>query len=197
MLNDYISLSDDIQKRLDLFYDLHKNATLNLTSIKDKEQFYIKHYLDSIYFFIKYNPSFESLCDIGSGGGFPGIVIAIFYSQKPVYLVESIRKKADFLLSAVNVLGLDNVEVINDRIENIKFRSFDLFTARGVSSVLDILKKSFNVSRETSSWLLYKGKKLDDELKEAEKFIRNKGLEVRNVRIEEPFLRTYCYITNK
>jgi len=79
---------------------------------------------------------------VGSGGGFPGIVISLFFPQTKVFLVESIKKKALFLEQSATLLELKNVTVINDRIEHIKGLTFDLFTARGVSSVLDILKEN-------------------------------------------------------
>jgi len=195
MISKYIAVSDDDLKKLEHFYELHQNVTINLTSIKDKNEFYIKHFLDSIYFFkVCKQLSFGNLCDIGSGGGFPGVVIAIFYPHLPVYLCESIRKKADFLNFVAKELSLSNIVVLNERVEHLKGFAFDLFTARGVSKVLDILKKSWNVSHETSSWLLYKGENLADELKAAESFLKKHKLEVENVRVEDPFYRTYCYI---
>jgi len=106
----------------------------------------------------------------------------LFFPQTKVFLVESIKKKALFLEQSATLLELKNVTVINDRIEHIKGLTFDLFTARGVSSVLDILKKTENVSRETSKWLLYKGEKLDEELRQADSYIKKKagGRNVRN-----------------
>ncbi|MCA1979997.1 MAG: 16S rRNA (guanine(527)-N(7))-methyltransferase RsmG [Calditerrivibrio sp.] len=197
MIDKYLNFNDEIKLLFERFYELHISAPINLTAIKGKEDFYIKHYLDSIYFFCNRWVKFDNLCDIGSGGGFPGMVVAMFYPESGVFLVESIRKKADFLSNAARDLGLRNVSVINDRIENLKGLSFDFFTARGVSSVLDILKKSWNVSRETSSWLFYKGEKLQDELLEAEAFMRKNFLEAEHVRIEEPFSRSYCFIYRK
>lgn len=198
MIDQYLPLTDKINVLLEKFYNLHIASPINLTAIKGKEDFYIKHYLDSIYFFYNNKKiNFDTLCDIGSGGGFPGIIVAIFYPDSKIFLVESIKKKADFLSNSAMELGLKNVYVINDRIENLRGFSFDFFTARGVSSVLDILKKSWNVSRETSSWLLYKGEKLKDELLEADKFIKKNHLEVEHVRIEKPFSRSYCFIYRK
>ncbi len=194
MITNYLDASQEQLEKLEFFYELHQKATLNLTAIKNKEEFYIKHYLDSIYYFKHFPVSFNNLCDIGSGGGFPGVVIAIFYPDKPIFLCESIKKKCDFLIFASRELNLDNITVLNERIENLKGYKFDLFTARGVSKVIDILKKSWNVSHETSSWLLYKGENLKDELVDADRFIKKYRLEVSNVRIENPFYRTYCFI---
>jgi len=194
MIDNYISVTDLQAKKLDHFYHLHLNATFNLTSIKDREQFYIKHFLDSIYFFKNHTPSFNTLCDIGSGGGFPGVVIAIFHPNAEIFLCESIKKKAEFLKFAAHELSLRNIVVLNNRIEELKSYRFDFFTARGVAKVLDILKKSWNVSHETSSWLMYKGENLPEELKGAEQFIKKHNLEVEYERIEEPFCRSYCFI---
>ncbi|MCX8083767.1 MAG: 16S rRNA (guanine(527)-N(7))-methyltransferase RsmG [Calditerrivibrio sp.] len=197
MIDKYFNITSDQVLLLEEFYKLHLLSPHNLTAIKDRHQFYIKHYLDSIYCFKDLHHEFSTLCDIGSGGGFPGIVIAILMPSKNVFLCESIKKKCQFLEHAIRYLSLKNVQVINDRIENIKGVNFDVLTARGVSKVLDVLKKSWNVSHETSLWILYKGEHLFDELKEAEQFVKKRGLEVCYERVEFPFFRTYCFVRRK
>lgn len=194
MLSKYIDLPDGISDKLNHFYELHMKATLNLTAIKDRDEFYIKHYLDSILLFQQKTLKFKSLIDVGSGGGFPGVVLALFYPERQITLCESIKKKCTFLEESVNALGVENVSVINDRVENIKGKRFDMITARGVSRVLDMMKKTKNVSRETSTYVFYKGEKLESELKEANQWIKKNKMRVENVRIESPFKRTYCII---
>lgn len=194
MLNKYIDLPDGMPDKLNHFYELHMKATLNLTAIKDRNEFYIKHYLDSILLFQQKTLQFKTLIDVGSGGGFPGIVLALFYPERQITLCESIKKKCAFLEETVHTLGVENVSVINDRVENVKGKRFDMITARGVSRVLDMMKKTKNVSRETSTFVFYKGEKLDEELKEANYWLKKNKMRVENVRIESPFKRTYCVI---
>lgn len=189
-----IETDNDIDRKLAAFYDLHLNCGINLTAIKDKEDFYLKHYADSVYYFDKYMKPEGSLADIGSGGGFPGIVLAIFYNNLSVTLVESIGKKCVFLREAAELLGLRNVKVINDRAENIKGMSFDIITARGVSKVKDVLGYTFGMSTKGTKWVLYKGERLDEELDDAKNLILKKELKVDTIRLEKPFTRTYCVI---
>ena len=126
-----IKTTEIIEKKLEKFYELHLNCQINLTAIKEKEEFYLKHYYDSIYYFQQYESPKGSLADIGSGGGFPGIVLGIFYPELKITLIESIGKKCRFLEESAKALELKNIEVLNTRVENIKDRSFDIITARG------------------------------------------------------------------
>ncbi len=196
-------ISEGIVDKLELFYELHKSATLNLTNIKDRDQFYCKHYLDSVYYFhlleversVRYFKASDKLADIGSGGGFPGIVIAICYPELKVTLIESIRKKCDFLNEAITELGLQNVTVINDRVENIKGKKFNYITARGVAKVDKVLSHTEKVLSNKFKIILYKGEMLEDELKEASATISYRGLNIEVTRVEEMFKRSYCVIS--
>ena len=190
-----IKTTEIIEKKLEKFYELHLNCQINLTAIKEREEFYLKHYYDSIYYFQQSESPCGSLADIGSGGGFPGIVLGIFYPDLKVTLIESIGKKCIFLEQAAKILELKNIEVLNTRVENIKDRSFDIITARGVSSVKELLKNSFQISKQNTKWVRYKDERLDEELKEALPVIEKRGLNVEKIRIELPITRTYCIIS--
>ena len=190
-----IKTTEIIEKKLEKFYELHLNCQINLTAIKEREEFYLKHYYDSIYYFQQSESPCGSLADIGSGGGFPGIVLGIFYPDLKVTLIESIGKKCIFLEQAAKKLELKTLEVLNTRVENIKDRSFDIITARGVSSVKELLKNSFQISKQNTKWVMYKGERLDEELKEALPVIEKRGLNVEKIRIELPITRTYCIIS--
>ena len=190
-----IKTTDIVEKKLEKFYELHLNCQINLTAIKEKEEFYLKHYFDSIYYFQQYEAPQGSLADIGSGGGFPGIVLGIFFPELKITLIESIGKKCRFLEESAKALELKNIEVLNTRVENIKDRSFDIITARGVSTVKELLKNSYHISKQNTKWVMYKGERLDEELKEALPVIKKRGLNVEKIRIESPITRTYCIIS--
>ncbi len=190
-----IKITEIIKKKLEKFYELHLTCQINLTAVKEKEEFYLKHYFDSIYYFQQYEAPQGSLADIGSGGGFPGIVLGIFYPELKITLIESIGKKCRFLEESAKVLELKNIEVLNTRVENIKDRSFDIVTARGVSTVKELLKNSYQISKRNAKWVMYKGERLDEELKEALPVIKKRGLNVEKIRIETPITRTYCIIS--
>lgn len=193
-LNSWISLDKKAEEKLQNIYDIHMNSVHNLTSIKDKDEFYMKHYLDSIYIFKRYDFKFTTIMDVGSGGGFPGVVISLFYPETTVYLVESIRKKCDFLKELIESVDIKNVEVIHSRVEDLNEPVCDLIVSRGVGKIKNILKWTMDVSRETSCWLFYKGENVFEEIKDADKIIKKKNMRFKNVRVEEPFKRTYTII---
>ena len=114
-----LSLSDDqIEKNLNyLRLLLETNQEYNLTSITDTKEATIKHLLDSLSIYQLLEG--ETIADIGSGGGTPGIPLAIAFPKKKFLLVESKQKKAAFLVGAVKQLKLKNVRVINKRAEEV------------------------------------------------------------------------------
>ena len=196
MLCDLIKTTPEIDEKLDAFYRLHLESPINLTAVKERDEFYIKHYLDSVYYFDVHGGMPKGpLADIGSGGGFPGIVLAIFYPDISISLVESIGKKCKFLMNAIEFLGLKNTEVLNCRAEALKGRTFATITARGVSPVKDLLKHTLHISRPGTEWVLYKGEKIMEELNSAAALLNTGNMNVETIRIEKPFTRTYCVIS--
>lgn len=194
-MNKFLKTDELIEKKLDYFYNMHINCQINLTAIKERNEFYLKHYYDSIYYFQEYGAPYGRLADIGSGGGFPGIVLGIFYPELDITLIESIGKKCRFLEQAVCELELKNIKVRNIRVENIKDDKYDIITARGVSTVKELLNNTKNICHNKTKWVMYKGEKLESELKEAEPLLHKRGLNVEKIRIEEPVTRTYCIIS--
>lgn len=193
-MDKFLKNNEIIEKKLAYFYNMHINCQINLTAIKERNEFYLKHYYDSIYYFQEYGAPCGTLADIGSGGGFPGIVLGIFYPEVEITLIESIGKKCRFLEQAVKELELSNIKVRNTRVENIKDEKYDIITARGVSTVKELLNNTKNISHSNTKWIMYKGEKLESELKEASPILNKRGLNVTQIRIEEPITRTYCII---
>ena len=194
-MDKFLKTDEIIEKKLAYFYNMHINCQINLTAIKERDEFYLKHYYDSIYYFQKYGAPSGRLADIGSGGGFPGIVLGIFYPDVEITLIESITKKCKFLEQAASELELKNIKVKNIRVENIKDEKYDIITARGVATVKEILNNTKNICHNNTKWILYKGEKLESELETAKPLLQKRGLNVEKIRIEEPITRTYCIIT--
>jgi 16S rRNA (guanine527-N7)-methyltransferase len=171
------------------------NSPVNVTAIKEPADFATKHILDSIYFFMK-TPTLnmKKIVDIGSGGGFPGLVLAIYYPDVELTLVDSVGKKCKFMEDCVIKLGLKNVKVINSRAEQLVGVKADLVTARGVGTVKEVLKFSENLVKPKGGWLMYKGEKLEAELAEAKHIIEERGLKSEIMRIEQPFTRSYLHL---
>ena len=106
------------------------NGKFNLTAIRSKEDFEVKHIRDSML-----GLPFISgrVLDIGSGAGFPGLVIKIEKPETDVTLIDSVRKKTDYLSFAVEALGLEGIRAVHTRIEDFTDRDFDTVTARAVA----------------------------------------------------------------
>lgn len=114
------------------------NEKMNLTAITDKKDVYLKHFYDSLTVVKVINlNNISSLCDIGTGAGFPGVVLKIFYPHIELTLVDSLGKRVKFLNEVVKELNLDNVTVLHKRAEEYGREArgkFDLISARAVSS---------------------------------------------------------------
>jgi len=117
---------------------LERNQQINLTSAKTAEEIWQRHIDESLLLTTYIEKSGDRIVDIGSGGGFPAIPLAILFPKKLFTLIESVSKKANFLKDCSEHLGLKNITVINDRVENVgqnkKYREkFDIGTARSVA----------------------------------------------------------------
>jgi 16S rRNA (guanine527-N7)-methyltransferase len=197
IIENYWDFTDEQIGLIDRFYEMHMNATLNLTAIKDKEQFYTKHVLDSFLLYAD-KPSLlkGDVADIGTGGGFPGMILAIMYPNLKFTLVDSIAKKCKFLEECARELGLKNVEVITSRSENIKGRKFRTILSRGVAKVEQMINYTMNLADKNCIWVLYKGENVSEELDTASKLMEKKKLEFINVRYDTPIQRTYTILSN-
>ena len=136
-----------------------------------------RHFADSAKLFsILHDVAFPrkeslSICDVGSGAGFPGIVLAILNTERKMNfnltLVESNKKKINFLLYIIKTLKL-NVDVKNERVENMNER-FDLITARALAPLRKILENTSKIVHPRTIYLLPKGKSWKDEINQIKK----------------------------
>lgn len=124
------------------------------------------------------------ILDIGSGGGFPAIPLAIMKPDWEFTLCESIKKKVSFLESLVKELNLNNVKIINTRVETLHATSqhknkYDLVTVRAVAKLSKLIKYSIPLLKPKGFLTAYKAKDIEDELKEAEKIVEKNKLELK------------------
>ena len=143
------------------------NEKVNLTAITKKEDVYLKHFYDSLTItkVIDIN-EVDNLLDIGSGAGFPGLVLKIFYPNLNVTLIDSNNKKTTFLAYISQKLGLKNVTVINDRVENFaknNLNSFDVVTARAVTQLNILSELAMPLVKKNKYFVAMKGN-VDSEL---------------------------------
>lgn len=136
-----INLNDIQKEQFEKYYEylIEYNSHTNVTSITNKEDVYLKHFYDSILLTQSTNfNNINSMLDIGCGAGFPGLVIKIIYPNINLTLLDSNNKKTTFCSNLVNILGLENIEVINKRAEEYikdKREYYDLVTARAVKDL--------------------------------------------------------------
>ena len=167
-------VSRETQQKLADFVALLQswNTKMNLVSRNSMEDVWQRHVLDSLQL-IKYFPqNVRTYLDIGSGAGFPGIVLAIALSEKQpqarVVLVESITKKTVYLKDVCAQFGLVNTIVENSRVENISLPDIDVITARAVASLDVLCAYSAKLAHKNTTMLFLKGKSYEQELEAAQ-----------------------------
>ncbi len=156
---------------------LASNRQFNLTSITEESDMLIKHFYDSLYPLKYVDISGKSVLDFGSGAGFPGLPFAIFSPDAQITLLDATKKKCDFLSSVKDSLSLDNVSVVNSRVENFKKAGgFDVVTARAVAPLPILLEICAPLPRVGGCVLALKGANGEEELLAAKKAIAVLGL---------------------
>lgn len=183
-----IEVTDEKLEQLEKYYELliEYNKVMNLTGITEKNEVYLKHFYDSLTIakIIDLNNE-KNLCDLGSGAGFPGVVIKIFYPNLKVILVDSLKKRINFLNTIIKELKLENIEAIHTRIEDYSKENkenFDIVTARAVAPLNILLELGISLTKVGKYFIAMKGnleneadynnaiKKLDCSLEKIIKF---------------------------
>lgn len=183
-----IVFDDGDVERLGVFIDLllDTNRLFNLTAVKDTAEAWTKHILDSLSLMPQLaEEGVEHVVDVGSGGGLPGIPLAITMPQVTFSLVESTKKKAVYLNEVVSQLELDNVTVLADRAESLAtsdggFRDIaDAVIARAVGPLNVLLELTIPFVKVGGVLIAIKGKKAEQEIEHA-----SKALHVLHARVE-------------
>lgn len=143
-----------------------ENQKINLMSRKtDPEEIWVRHFVDSFLAAKFVNFSQAAILDFGTGGGFPGVPLAILYPDSKVFLLDSKKKKINALRDAAKVLGLKNCDFFDTRIEEVspKYNGFfDIIVSRSVKIIPLYKKILFRLLKPTGKLVLYKSKILDD-----------------------------------
>lgn len=168
-----LNFTNEQKEKFDKYYTLlvEENKKYNLTNITELDEVYIKHFYDSLMMgkFINLK-EIESLCDIGSGAGFPSIPLKIVYPNLKVTIIEPTLKRVKFLELVCKELGLEGVTLICDRAETAisNYReTFDIVTARAVSNLSMLLELCVPFVKVKGSLIAYKGISYEDEIKAA------------------------------
>jgi 16S rRNA (guanine527-N7)-methyltransferase len=149
---------------------LEWNNKFNLISKSSAEDIWNRHILDSLQLLKFISNKAEKLYDFGSGAGFPGMVLAIatkdIFPNLKVSLMESIRKKTTFLNEVKTKLNLD-VDIYNERVENLELTKADIITSRAMASLEKLLNYAYPFCKKETELLFLKGKTWEDEIKTA------------------------------
>ena len=165
-----ISVDDKILKSLNTYYEMliDYNSHTNLTRITDEEEVYLKHFYDSLTIVkaLDLNKNI-SVCDVGTGAGFPGLVLKIIFPNIKLTLVESITKKTIFINEIISYLDIKDVYVINNRVEEFALKNrekYDLVVCRAVSKLNIISELCIPIVKIGGFFIPMKGN-IEEEIK--------------------------------
>lgn len=178
---------DDVKlSKLEQFYRLliDWNNKINLTTIVERNDVYLKHFYDSLTLFkeVDLNSSI-SLCDVGSGAGFPGIVLKIFFPNLKITLIDSLNKRVNYLNEIIKELKLDNIVALHFRMEDfskLHEEEFDVITARAVSN-LNILTEISVRALKINGKLIFMKANCEEELANFSNISDKLGLKLLSV----------------
>ena len=165
-----IEINEEKLNKLEKFYELliDWNNKINLTRIVEKEEVYLKHFYDSLTIVKEVDLNqVETLCDVGTGAGFPGIVLKIFYPHLKITLVDSLLKRVNYLNTIIKDLELNDIVAIHARGEDVK-EKFDIVTSRAVANIEKLVVYTMHLVNKTGRLVALKGdieKELTDDVK--------------------------------
>ena len=191
-----VELSATQLNQFELYFKLlvEGNQQLNLTSITDHEEVYLKHFYDSILPSLSFAPlqtQALTLCDVGAGAGFPSLPMKIAFPQLKITIIDSLNKRINFLTGLVEQLGLTDVTLIHDRAETFggltsQYReSFDVVTARAVARLSVLSEFCLPLVKLDGHFMALKASQSSDELEEGQFAIDTLGGQVESVKQAE------------
>lgn len=158
---------------------LEKNSKLNLISKNDEQFLFEKHIFDSLALNL-FGKLEGTLLDIGTGGGFPSVPLAILYDNLNVTAIDSIRKKINAVEDFKNELNLKNLKMICNRVENLN-EKYDFVVSRAVASLDKILEYSIPHVKKGGYFIAYKSKKYEEEINKAQYIIKKYELKTPQI----------------
>jgi len=163
-------------------YLASENKKMNLTAIKGKEDIYIRHFFDSLSIASVTDLNDQSLLDVGSGAGFPGIPLKIVEPSLKLTIVESRLKRVKFLKRLMKQLHMDDVTIIRGRAEDLnRYASYDIVTARGVASLNMLTEITMPWVKKGGLFIAMKSAGSDQEIEQAKKAIDVLGGEIKQI----------------
>lgn len=185
----HIELPDGALELLNRYYEMliDTNKVMNLTTITEYSEVVIKHFADSaaIGCITDMNGNIDVI-DVGTGAGFPGIVLKIVYPQLSVVLLDSLNKRVNFLKNVITELGLTGISAIHGRAEDIArnkdYREkFDLCVSRAVANMSSLSEYCLPFVKVGGRFISYKADGCDEEVKTASKAVNIIGGKIRKI----------------
>ena len=181
-----INITTKQLEQLDKYYNLllEWNKKINLTRIIEEEDVYLKHFYDSLTLSMIVDLNKElTLCDIGTGAGFPGIVLKIVFPTLSITLIDSLLKRINFLNLVISELKLEKIVAIHCRAEDyakINKNKFDIVTSRAVSKLSNLLPYSIPLLKKDGYFIPMKAN-CEDEIKESNPVLKRLKVEVKDI----------------
>lgn len=198
-----INISVDTLSKLEEYYQIliEENKKYNLTAITEKEQVYLKHFYDSLCIIKIIDLKDQYLLDIGTGAGFPGLVLKIVFPELKIDLLDSTNKRCLFLQMVIDKLQLKNINVINARAEEYAKENrekYDIVTSRAVAPLKHLLEYSIPILKVNGNFISLKSN-IDEELKNINNYYNKLHLSNEEIiKYELPYeksLRTLYKVT--
>jgi len=177
-----VTLSKKQLEQLDKYYELliEWNEKINLTRITEYEDVYLKHFYDSLTIAKVVDLSTkQTLCDVGTGAGFPGVVLKIVYPNLKITLVDSLQKRVNYLNEIVKELGLEDIHAIHSRGEDFK-ETFDVVTARAVANLKMLSELCIPMVKVNGYFIAMKAN-AEEEIKESKNILNELNSTIEEV----------------
>lgn len=181
-----IILTEEQQEKLSRFYELLIiwNEKINLTRITTKEDVYLKHFYDSLTLIKAIDLSKKiTLCDVGSGAGFPGIVLKIVFPNLEITLIDALNKRVNYLNEIISELQLENIVAIHTRSEDYarnNYEKYDIVVARAVANLRILSELCIPLVKVNGYFIAMKGI-ISSEIKDADDILKKLDSEIINI----------------
>lgn len=183
-----IDFDQTVFDRLEKYYDLlvSWNEKINLTSIVQKDEVYIKHFADSISVLNYIDLSGKTVLDVGTGAGFPGIVLKIFCPDCNIILLDSLNKRVGFLNTVIDELDLSDISAIHSRAEDLASdkshrEKYDVVVSRAVANLSTLSEYCLPFVNINGLFISYKSGNIDDELSASGNAVKTLGGKIERV----------------
>lgn len=201
-----IDISNEQLDKLKCFYNLmiEKNKVMNLTRITEENDVYLKHFYDSLTLVKVKSIDFTkelTLCDVGTGAGFPGMVLKIIFPNLKITLIDSLQKRINYLNEVIDKLNLKDIEAIHARSEDYiknNNQKFDIVTSRAVANLTKLSEITLPLLNENGTFIAMKAN-LTTEIEDSKKIINKLNCQIKDIisfnLIKEESVRNLVVIT--